>query len=573
MLLIIVFLHATQTSFLSHPPSHTQQHLFSFPFQLLVAMPTNEQWLTSFDWDSRPFLGLPNSAMERICRFLPTQKALYTACLIHPRWLKAATDVLWEAPELRDPESFRLFAESVKNHKKSALVVKRLSLCLRDEEHQTVFRPVMDSELERHSPNHVRILTRSFLIHNMAQQCEKIRSYKIYGWGLEPMMLGTLDTILTDLESLTLVGSNPSFQGVFIQRSLLSKLKELRLDGHFPISPQFAKVISERALALESLQVSLSGMERVSLISLCSGKLALRKLILTQARHLTEADVQGVLDSFPNLTELTLHGTTWISANTVVSIVTSCLSLCKLEIRADPASLRIPITATRTTQDLDIEPLNLKQLLIENLNVPEDIINALASRCPSLTTLGLKNCHSISDDSLVPLVERANRLTTLHLIACPDITENILHHLCNGPSRNTINHIHIEQCGNISPRAIYQLCCQCSKHLRHVRLVGYRNIAKSPIKDFAIERPGNISNVRDDAAMVITLDESNIDAMVNTDMSSEPELMSLPESRYLSGAHIVSLARILNMDISTLENVLDRAQVRKTRLLYYCFNG
>lgn len=535
-------------------------------------MPTNEQWLSSFDWDSRPFLGLPNSAMERICRFLPTQKALYTACLIHPRWLKAATDVLWEAPELRDPESFRLFAESVKNHKKSALVVKRLSLCLRDEEHQTVFRPIMDSELERHSYNHVRILTRSFLIHNMAQQCEKIRSYKIYGWGLEPMMLGTLDTILTDLESLTLVGSNPSFQGVFIQRSLLSKLKELRLDGRFPISPQFAKVISERALALESLQVSLAGMERVSLISLCSGKLDLRKLILTQATHLTEADVQGVLDSFPNLTELTLHGTTWISANTIVSVVTSCPSLCKLEIRADPASLKIPITATRMTQDLDIEPLNLKQLLIENLNVPEDIINALASRCPSLTTLGLKNCHSINDDSLVPLVERANRLTTLHLIACPDITESILHHLCKGPSRNTINHIHIEQCGNISPRAIYQLCCQCSKHLRHVRLVGYRNIAKSPIKDFAIERPGNISNVRNDAAIVITLDESNIDAMVNTDMSSEPELMSLPESRYLSGAHIVSLARILNMDVSTLENALDRAQVRKWKLIYW-FNG
>lgn len=534
-------------------------------------MPTNEQWLSSFDWDSRPFLGLPNSAMERICRFLPTQEALYTACLIHPRWLKAATDVLWEAPELRDPESFRLFAESVKNHKKSALCVKRLSLCLRDEEHQTVFRPVMDSLLERHSSDHVRILTRSFLIHNMAQQCEKIRSYKIYGWALEPRMLGTLDTILTDLESLTLVGSNQSFQGVFMQRSLLSKLKELRLDGHFLISTQFAKVISERALSLESLQVSLSGMERVSLITLCTGRLSLRKLVLTQGKHLTDADAQGVLEAFPNLTELTLHGTTLISANTIVSAVTTCLSLAKLEIRAEPASLRTPMTISHTTHDLDMDSLHLEHFLIENLNVPEEIINVLASRCPSLTTLGLKNCHSINDDSLVPLVEHAHRLTTLHLIACPDITETILQHLCRGPSRNTIRHIHIEQCGSISPRAIYQLCCQCSKRLRHVRLVGYRNIAVSPIKDFAIERPENINSIQDDAAIVITLDESNIDAMVNTDMSPEPELMSLPTSRYLTGSHIISLARILNMDVSVLENALDRAQVRKKRRIVSLF--
>ncbi|KAI9315312.1 hypothetical protein BX666DRAFT_2028885 [Dichotomocladium elegans] len=517
-----------------------------------------KEWQSSFVWDAppRPFLNLRNTVMERICQFLPTQRDRYELCLVHPTWLNAASDVLWEAPQFRDPVTFQSFLKSVTMHKRLALAVRTLCLVLRDEEQQTVFRPIMHSELSRHMKKD-NVLTRRELIMHFVQQCEKLKSLKIYGWQLNPNIIEAIGMELRELESITIVGSNPSFCGAFISRNLLARLKELHLDGDFVIDEHFAEIISTRAKQLKSLQISLSGMERKALIRLCSGTLDLEKITLTKAQHMTDVDVQGLVQSFPNLRVFVLEGTDRITANSLLISLSYCMYLKHVEVRAKETSMR----------EWSAEPLprmpklkipqhhHLETLIVENLSVPYDILSSLPA-LPHLATLGLRNCMHVGDTALNHVLDQTSRLTTIQLIHCAGLTEKVLQRLCEVHSKLTLRKVHIERCGPMKQLAVYKLCCKCAKTLKLLRLIGYTNITNSVLKDYAIKNTD---------ADTIVLDERLIDALANADLGSSPDLMDLPKNRTLTGEQIVKLSKILNLTVTELEEAMDKAQENDPR--------
>ncbi|KAI8138944.1 hypothetical protein BJV82DRAFT_716938 [Fennellomyces sp. T-0311] len=512
----------------------------------------DDEWLSELTQDTRGVLKLRHDIMEHICRFL-SQQDLMQLCQVSPTWSPAAKAVLWEAPVFKDPESLKLFVASAFPRKSLALQVKHLSLCLRDEDYPTVFRPVLDSTLFRH--NKENLLWSASLITQLARQCENIETLKLYGWRLNPMHIEQIGATLTHLRSISIIGANDSFQQPFVLRNTVAKLHELRLDGHFVLSLPFASMLASRASLLRSLHVPIMGMEREALTALCSGSLNLTHLTLTYASPMTDGDVQEVLSRFVNLKAFTLHGTEKVTANIIATAISKCRRLESLELRADPKSFK-KHTGTDWSTTTASTSTSMKRLVIENMIVPDSVMWDLSQSCNSLTTLGLFNCRDVSDSAMAPLLEANNHLQLFHVIRCPGISDQTLAALGKSEARQTIQNVHFESSGDLSPQAIHQLCCAATEYsLRHLRFVDYPNLAQSDIGTYGTERDVNDPT---SPRPIVTLDERAIDAIAT---ASRYDFAPMPKNRFLTGEQLLRLAKELNIGVEELEDAIERVKV------------
>lgn len=518
----------------------------------------DNSWTSSaFDWtnDTPGFLRLYHPIMERICRYLSSPQDLFQLCLVHSIWSTAATGVLWEAPQFRSPQSFDRFLATVRASKRSALAVKRLSLCVRDEDQPTVFEPIARSDSPRHNQNKNNVLTNPKLILLLARLCERLKELQIYGWHMEPMMIEQLAGMLPELESIAIIGNNTAQDGPFVLKSILPRIKQLRLDGHFALTPQFTGTLSHRCHMLRSLQISIGQVQQETLAALCSGSLNLHELILTHAKPALDVHIERVLKSFRTLRRFCLHGNLYATANVINMAIAVCSQLTSLEIRADENALLRKdqkLSWTRTP----VSPL--RRLVVENMVLPDVIMRGVASACPSLETLGLKNCLEVSDASMEQICYGAPRLNTFHAIKCENITQLTLQYITQSSVYKTIRQIHMEHCGIVEPKAVYALCCAAAEHnLSRLRFIGYENVATSVIGGHAMELPTCDQWVPEQ----ITFDKEAIRNVAEIDSSTVPELMVTPEGRYLSGEEIIALAEKLEMAVHTLVEAMAAVQV------------
>lgn len=512
-----------------------------------------DNWL-DLEANELGFYKLNSATVERICKLLPTQRDRYEACLIHRSWQPGATSALWQDPEFRHPDSFKLFLAAVTSSKRSALAVRRLSLCVRDADSLTAFQPVLKSKVERHTQQDIFLSNPKLILH-MARQCEKLQSLRIYGWRIEPQLLEQLAGILPELQEIVLIGANDAFRDErrFRLSAVLPKLKKLCFDGDFLINPRLAMTISNRCQNLRSLQMSLKGMAKEALDRLCLSDLHLEQLTLTDAAPMHDSHVAQVLESFKGLREFCLHGTINVTSNVISNALSRCPRLTKLEIRADVNSLSSRQRPTRSsTWRHQYTPLRV--LLLENLILPDNVLMKVASLCPDLVIFGLLNCSQATDVGVGEICRLANHLRELYLIGCSKVGQATLEDIMDCRMREAIRQIHIENCGELDPTTIYKLCGACADHnLRLVRLVGYESLQNTIIGKFADRNTSTLNQ--------ITIDQQNIDALANIDAHAEPELMMLPKNRYLTGEHIVLLSKELGIDLRTLENILDKVQV------------
>ena len=529
---------------------------------------SQEEWASSFDWDSHQqgLLKLHTDDMAHICLFLPTQRDVLEFALVNRACNAQLLPILWRAPSLPVPEKLPPFLRTVASQKQLALYVKRISLCVRDGDCPTVFQPVHDSMLKRHQEK-IPLRWPQLIMH-MIQQCENIETLKIYGWELTPMKIETIGVTLKNLQSLTIIGSNDDFQRPFVLRNMLSRLRELRLDGDFCISLEFANTLATRAHALRSLEIPLcygdKRIEKQALTRLCSGRegeLDLTTLKLTNASPMQDEDVENVLSAFPNLRSFTLHGTTNVTAGIISTAIVKCENIESIELRAHSQTVvrQVQKPAMHNFPNTWVLASRLKRLLLEYMVVPEKVMKDLAQSSDSLTTIGLRNCLHLTDKALVQLIECNKDLKTLHIVECELITDETLNGLARSGASKTIQDVYIEQCGQITPRAVYLFCCATTNYrLQHLCFDGYRNLSSSILGTFI---PPGENTQSGGWESRVRLDERAIDALASTDTQLNPDLLYMPKDTLITGGQLILLAKELDISVDTLNNAIEKIQV------------
>ncbi|KAG0169919.1 hypothetical protein DFQ28_000902 [Apophysomyces sp. BC1034] len=528
-----------------------------------VTEQSNTSWGFDLNFPEQKYLDLPQPIIDHICKFLPTQQDLYQACLINRTWREAATAVLWKAPQLRDPERFRQFYNCCRLSKRAALAVREINLCIHDAATKTVFHPIVKADLPRHDMK-ANMLSNPDLVYAYARQCEKLTSITMYGWRLEPVHLEQLAIMLTALSSIRLIGSNENQKQPFMLNIILPRLERLELDGRFWLTPQFSSLVASRATKLRVLQISLAGLEQETLRCLCIGRLDLHQLTLTNATYLSDVIVRDVLLGFPNLTKLCLTGCEKLTDQSILHALTRCPQLRDLEIRALPSTLRqgqdqgklLPVSAYLIA-GLNTLPANipLQRMVLENWATSDEFMVQLARRCTNLITLGLSDCPNLTDASIVRLCMATRQLRVFNVIRCPGAGLDTWTAL---KKCKDLRNFYLESSGEIQPKNIYDICCACA-NLKMLVIEGYPDIAKYITSQLLVNNSSDQSSTES-----LSLNTNAIAALIN---ATDPKLTGLPETRHLTGEHIINLAKELGMSVAKFEEVLDMVQNDELRTL------
>ncbi|KAI7886447.1 hypothetical protein K492DRAFT_177236 [Lichtheimia hyalospora FSU 10163] len=531
-------------------------------------MNLHEEWLAHWKSQKKKCLHLRNSDMEQICRELTTQRDVYELCLMHPMWQKAATDVLWEAPQFQTLGSFERFAKSACQHKRLAIVVKRLSLMLRDQQVDTIFVPHVYSELAHHQPCDHQF-TQTDLIQHLIQQCERIQELRVYGWFLDRFDLGSLGSRLQELQDLTLVGCSSDIASLgVIQRSLLSKLRRLCLDGPFILSKSFVTTLENRALSLQALQIPLPcnrdhmispgnmssddpyARATYALIrSLARAQLELRSLTLTHALYLNHDHVRALTQNFPDLEELVIDGVLGNSTHMVIMALTHSLGLKRLDIRAHKQNMQNDPYEDDESIYFPHGPLVLEKLLLENVDINDKQLIKVTDEAHEIKVLGLSHCSWVTSLGVIHLIDHNPSLHTLHLIHCRNISDSFFKYLGDMNTSAVIHDIYVEHCGSLHPRVFHQICRRgVSYGLRRIKIVGYDNIVRAVIGRYAAV---------DHDTNSITLDQQAIRRIAELDIL---DLTPTLQNYYLTSEHIVLLSKELELSVTHLVETIERVQ-------------
>lgn len=509
------------------------------------------------------FLNLPNSVMENICRFLPTKRDKYVACLIHPQWSTAAQNVLWESPRFQLPTRFRSFMASIQAVKKLALLVRDVQLVFLTHE-DSIFKPIVESALDRHSSTNP--LADTNFITTVVKSCERIKSITLYGWNLREGTMEKLSAVSTELNSINIIGS-PSSKQPFSLFGMLNRLTCLHLDGNFNIDERWAETLVNKGKLIQKLHLSLQDLPLLTVAKICSvqGLVSLTDLTFTDASVIEDKHVELIVTAFPNLTRFCLEGTVYVTPLSIARTLNTCLNLNSLEIRARMETLDHGITESSNTKFNDIIFTRVRsrphRVLLENLSIDDNHLMALAPHFYYVQTLGFKGCPQITNRGIQSVLESMKYLRTIQIVNCLYIDSNVFVIL------STIEHVakslfrvRFDSCGPASPKDIYEFCCNCINYnLRQISIVGYPDIQQGAIGNFNGEpiKPEK-EGEEESQPVTITLNRTSLDALAH---SSDPEFFDIPDGRYLSGKQILLLAKNLNISVDELVGMLNSLNV------------
>ncbi|KAI7872426.1 hypothetical protein BDF14DRAFT_1753342 [Spinellus fusiger] len=503
---------------------------------------SNESWLFDIDTKSHGFMDLPHSIVERICRYLPTQHDRYVACFINPLWSTSATSVLWETPEIRNPQAFKLFHRAIRTSKRSALSVRHLKLCLPDIHYNTLFRPIARSALSRHNLKDLFLADPNGII-SIARLCERLKSLTVYGRQIETSHLEQLAAILVDLHSFCIIGHNTGSQEPFQMISFLPRLVSLTLDGAFPMTAAFINTLKSRCHKLTHLQFSMEAATKETFYFFSTGHGSIKELTLTGLGRFRLKQMECIVHSFPQLTRLCLDGVRRCSFSSIRVILQHCPSLAHLEIRA----LDEPTAAELFPLANDPQHLSLHTLLVENVTIENSRLHYLTTAAPHLQTLGISN-GLITDSGLKRACQSLPYLSTLDIEHCPHITTVTLQALTVSTS---LREIIIVRCGEMTPRDVYQICIVGVRHgLQKLVMEGYPQVVKA----FSHYIPDSCTEE------TVVFGRMEMERLAEIDISQQTLLRTFPKERVLTSADVSQLALKLDITLNALETILDEVE-------------
>ncbi|RCI04361.1 hypothetical protein CU098_000190, partial [Rhizopus stolonifer] len=413
---------------------------------------------------------------------------------------------------------------------------------------ETVFKTIVRSTLDRHSPENAKMLANPKFLTIPVRVCEEITTFTCYGWQMGLAEWEQLSIMAKSLVKLHIIGGFPQKQ--LSINNFLSRLTSLHLDGCFNIDETWAINLINRATHLDDLQLSLNNLQYSTLEKICTpDHLRLKKLTLTGASEIRDPHVYRVLQAFPDLIKFCLEGCTNISTQTILISLTSCPYLQHLEIRADPKTFEKTPPTFLNKQQPAWTP-KLTNMLIENMNITDENVQAISLLLPQLQVLGLKDCPRLTNQGLEYIVANSSikHLSQLHIINCPSIHSGIFS-VDNLIMASSIYDLYIESCGPVSPIDIHRLCNQSiNHHLQHVRLVNYHDLKSTIMSTF---------DCTPKSTTVFSLNKMTINSLAHSD---DPQLCATPSERLLTGRQIVLLAKHLDMTTEELISLFDEAE-------------
>lgn len=519
-------------------------------------------WVLDLNTKMQGFLSIPNAIMETICRLLPTQADRYEACLIHPTWQTAAMVALWESPEFPTQDSFRKFVNRVRQHKRSALAVRHLNLCITRERYPCKFEWSVSDELRWHASYRDVLLAKPQVIETLLRQCEKLESLSIYGWQLELEHLQKLAGCLPELRELRILGSAcdsttekiPQLPTVMFN-NVIPRLTKLQLDAVFVYPSQQLSILRTRCTTLKSLRLSLAGMSQESFEALCSPScIYLEELTLAHARHLRDFHVERAITSFTHLRKLYLEDVVHVTMNGIIAALRECPLLEELAIRASPTrEINGDNHSNSNSDDNDArdnyqqnERLpHLRRFQLQNMPVNDDEFGRLLFHSDKLISVSLIGCQNLTNLSMANLCDAAPFLLALEVIDCKGIGGQTVKSLAYCTAVRSLEYVTIGGCDEIKPMELYTFIRSAVNHrLKSVSIAGYSSIMNSFIGRY------RTADNRSDAFRLSRADMLSL-------VGSGP----VPQSRYLTSEQVVRLASKLQLSVLRLEMILDEIQV------------
>ncbi|KAI8880385.1 hypothetical protein K501DRAFT_286914 [Backusella circina FSU 941] len=394
--------------------------------------------------------------------------------------------------------------------------------------------------------------------------CEKLQTLTIYGWNIDPTFLENLGIMGTNLTNLHIIGANPRSNTISIHR-LLSRLTSLSLDGNFKLSDAFVGQLVNRDTHLTQLQLSLSGLDRNTLMRICNNRnyLKLEKMALTDAHNLQDSDVEEFVKAFPKLKTLCIEGAVQITELSLLYAVWKCTDLLELDIRCNPRALEYSSGAMSANFEHPSShtAINLQRLVLENIRYDDSVIQHLAGSLGKLKLIGLKNCPNITHRTLEALIMSCDKLQAFYIRECPGVGLDVFTELreVTMAVSASLTTVDIAHSGPTTPASVYNLCVSNPK-LHTLSIEGYPNINDSVVGTFNTVNPHGRSKNSD----LVVLDQKSIDALVNTE---HPDLSYSGEGRTLSGYQISLLAGHLDMTYHDLITLMDEVAEAESNLL------
>ncbi|KAI9484949.1 hypothetical protein BDB00DRAFT_95807 [Zychaea mexicana] len=537
-------------------------------------MDSEESFLHGLPTYTPACLRLTNVLMERIVRLLPTQADRYQACLMHRVWTTAAINILWEWPLFAGEGAIRSFINTIRVHKRLALAVRHLNLCLDivpvndQDDDGDAFTRSMRITLHRHEASRDSPLAAPSVITTVLQQCERIETLTVYGWQLDASHLRLIASYIPQLQALQIVGSpecagsninSSSSSNAIILPPIAFSLKNLHLYADYLVSPT-------RYMELESLRVSLR--HRNSLDKLCHGHQQpmpkVREVMLANAGKLHPQNIDALFRVFPQLLRFAIED---VKHPIATSRMVQSTSLKHLIIRAtiddddyerdmllqqqqqeqqQQQQSPLLLEVTDDSSDDAHPQSHLCRIFIENCRMEDENFGHITFNSDCLTHIKLHNCPSLTDECIKRLCDGMTPLEDLEIVDCIHIGNPTIRALTESPIICTLRRLQVRSSGHLQPIDVFEFINAASSYeLEYVAITGYPDISSSFL--------GRYSN-----AEGVVLDKAIISALVQHSKA--------PKDRILTSNQVVKLARALNLDVHHLEYFLDEIQNHRNSL-------
>jgi hypothetical protein len=189
--------------------------------------------------------------------------------------------------------------------------------------------------------------------------------------------------------------TDETLQGVAAQCPLLEHVKLVRCAA---VSDVAIQKVSESCLSLQYIDLQITNIGDLAVISLCKYCPLLKRLLLTGCRNLTDIAVMAVAEKLPAITHIGLGGIDAITSRAVETLVSKC---CDLELINIGGCVNV---SDDTLFKLAEHCSKLRELCVSGCSEITPVGLALvASKCLHLKTVSFKNCNEISAKSAASL--------------------------------------------------------------------------------------------------------------------------------------------------------------------------
>ncbi|KAJ3084641.1 hypothetical protein HDU99_009400, partial [Rhizoclosmatium hyalinum] len=215
------------------------------------------------------------------------------------------------------------------------------------------------------------------------------------------------------------------------------------------------------AQRLSSLRINLQTASNVLLLSIADYCPRLSHLVLRECPLSAPSLLTKMCLACPLIRNLDLSYTLFDTEAAVIAVTyLPALQSLIVEGLGAPLHSEDSSTSTSTTIQSTAKNKSLKYVSLRNSLPTDSHIRRLAQTCPSLQTLIISSCTSLSDDAILSIAQFCPLLETLDASFIPSLTDLSLYALSHRLS-SSLYSLSLSSCTNISPLAVQFLIDAC----------------------------------------------------------------------------------------------------------------